>query len=128
MRPVLECAARGEVRIGDVVDQLADRFELTDEERDELLPSGKQTRFANRVHWAKSYVKQGGLVRATRRAHFAITDRGKAALADPNAEINNAIRIPTPGGSRSRFKSRFGAPGESDRATTGQMRAWVIHD
>ena len=34
MRPVLECAAQGEVRIGDVVDGLADRFELTEEERE----------------------------------------------------------------------------------------------
>jgi restriction system protein len=56
MRPVLECAAKSEVRISDVVDDLADRLKLTDEERNELLPSGKQTRFSNRVHWAKSYL------------------------------------------------------------------------
>lgn len=90
MRPVLECAARGEARISDVVDQLADRFELTDAERAELLPSGKQTRFANRVHWAKSYLKQAGLVKATRRAHFTITERGKTALAAPNTKIDNS--------------------------------------
>jgi restriction system protein len=88
MRPVLECAAKGEVRIGDIVDGLADRFGLTDEENAELLPSGKQTRFANRVHWAKSYLKQAGLVKPTRRAHFIITDRGRAALANTSAEIN----------------------------------------
>lgn len=89
MRPVLECSDLGEVRISDVVDQLADRFELTDDERHELLPSGKQTRFANRVHWAKSYLKQAGLVKATKWGYFAITDRGKAALADAGAEIDN---------------------------------------
>jgi len=88
MRPVLECAAKSEVRISDVVDELADKLKLTDEERNELLPSGKQTRFSNRVHWAKSYLKQAGLVKSTRRAHFVITDRGKAALADPAADIN----------------------------------------
>lgn len=88
MRPVLESCRNGEVRIGDVAQTLADRFELTDEERGELLPSGKQTRFANRVHWAKSYLKQAGLVRETRRAHFVITDRGRAALEDTHAEIN----------------------------------------
>lgn len=87
MRPVLECAASGEVRISDVVDRLADKFQLTDEERNELLPSGKQTRFSNRVHWAKSFLEQAGLVKATRRAHFVITDRGKEALKD-NKEIN----------------------------------------
>lgn len=89
MRPVLECAAHGEVAIGDVVDQLADRLDLTEDECNELLPSGKQTRFSNRVHWAKSYLKQADLVKATKRGHFAITDRGKTALADASAEINN---------------------------------------
>jgi restriction system protein len=80
MRPILECAAAGEVRIGDVVEQLGREFGLTPDEEQELLPSGKQTRFANRVHWAKSYLKQAGLVKETRRAHFVITDRGKDAL------------------------------------------------
>ena len=90
MRPVLECAKIGEIRIGDIVDPLAAQFELSEEERKELLPSGKQTRFANRVHWAKSHLKQAGLVKATKRAHFIITDRGNAALTDPEANINKA--------------------------------------
>lgn len=88
MRPVLECAAQGEVHIGTVVDTLATRFKLSGEERAELLPSGKQPRFANRVHWAKSYLKQAGLLKSTRRGYFTITDRGKAVLDDPSAQIN----------------------------------------
>lgn len=52
MRPVLECASQGEVRISTVIDELAEKFHLTDVEREELLPSGKRSRFANRVHWA----------------------------------------------------------------------------
>ncbi|MEO3431995.1 winged helix-turn-helix domain-containing protein [Inquilinus sp. CAU 1745] len=91
MRPVLECSRDGEIRIGDLIDVLADQFDLTDEERIELLPSGKQTRFANRVHWAKSYLKQGGLVKPTRRGFFTITDRGKAALADAGNQINKTF-------------------------------------
>lgn len=89
MRPVLECAADGEARISDVVEQLAHHFQLSEEERNELLPSGKQTRFANRVHWAKSYLKQAGLVKATKRGHFAITDRGKEVLSIPDTKIDN---------------------------------------
>ena len=81
MRPVLECASQGEVRISAVVDELAEKFQLTHDEREELLPSGKQSRFANRVHWAKGYLKQAGLVRATRRGHFVISDRGREVLA-----------------------------------------------
>lgn len=90
MRPVLESAQEGEVKIGEVVDRLADRLDLSEEERNELLPSGRQPRFANRVHWAKSHLKQAGLVELTRRGYFIITDRGKQALADVAATINNA--------------------------------------
>jgi len=56
MRPVLACAAAGETRIGDAVEQLAEKLGLTLDERAQLLPSGKQTMFANRVHWAKTYL------------------------------------------------------------------------
>ena len=52
MRPVLECSGTGEVRIGDVVERLAQKLALTPEEQAQLLPSGKQSMFANRVHWA----------------------------------------------------------------------------
>lgn len=90
MRPVLECAAEREVRISDVVDALANKLGLSPEERNEMLPSGKQTRFANRVHWAKSFLKQADLVKSTKRGHFVITDRGRAALSDAGANINNA--------------------------------------
>ncbi len=88
MLPVLKSAADGEVRIGDVIEKLANDLQLSPEERSELLPSGKQTIFANRVHWAKTYLKQAGLVRATRRGHFAITDKGKAVLSDKPAKID----------------------------------------
>lgn len=90
MRPVLACAADGETRIGDAVEQLADKLGLTPDERAQLLPSGKQTMFANRVHWAKTFLVKAGLAEGTRRGHFRITPRGQAALADADATINNA--------------------------------------
>ena len=89
MRHVLECAAQGEVRMSEVVEKIADKLNLSQADREELLPSGRQTRFANRVHWAKGYLKQADLVQATKRGHFIITERGKAALAQ-NAEIDRA--------------------------------------
>src|SRR4051812_13511382 len=91
MRPVLVCAAAGETRISDAVDQIADSLGLSTEERAQVLPSGKQTRFANRVNWAKAYLAKAGLVENTRRGYFRITPRGQAALADPKATINNAF-------------------------------------
>ena len=89
MRPVLKSSESGEVRIGHVVEKLADEFQLTQEEREELLPSGKQATFANRVHWAKTYLAKAGLVEPTRRGHFIITQRGKDALIAASETIDN---------------------------------------
>ena len=88
MKPVLELAASGEVRISEAVTRLEQVFRLSEEEKLELLPSGKQTRFANRVHWARSYLKQAGLLRNTRRGHFEITDEGRRVLADNPERID----------------------------------------
>jgi len=90
MRPVLACAAAGETRIGDAVEQIAEELGLSAEDRAQMLRSGKQTMFANRVHWAKTYLVKAGLTEATRRGYFRITARGEAALADSSAIINNA--------------------------------------
>jgi restriction system protein len=55
-----------------VADRLASDFKLTEEERQQLLPSGKQTTFTNRVAWAKTHLVQAGLPDAAKRAHFRI--------------------------------------------------------
>ncbi len=89
MRPVLKCAKDGEVRISHVVDKLADEFKLTNEEKEQLLPSGKQATFSNRVHWAKTYLAKAGLVNSTRRGYFIITERGQKALSDLDCKIDN---------------------------------------
>jgi restriction system protein len=88
MLPVLRQAASVEVRISDVIERLADEFNLSSEERSHLLPSGRQTTFANRVHWAKSYLGKAGLIELTRRAHFRITDLGRSVLANPPEKID----------------------------------------
>jgi restriction system protein len=56
MLPVLEHAAQGETSVQNCIAALAKKLELSDDERSELLPSGRQTVFANRVHWAKTYL------------------------------------------------------------------------
>jgi restriction system protein len=90
MLPVLKLAGDGrEHRIGDVIGQLAREFELTEEEKKQVLPSGSQFTFANRVGWAKTYLVQAGLLEATRRAHFKITSRGKKVLAEGPSRIDN---------------------------------------
>jgi restriction system protein len=89
MLPVLTLSSKGETRIGDAVDILAQQLGLTPEERAELLPSGKQTLFANRVHWAKTYLSKAGLIESTRRGHFRITERGRNSLSSHPARIDN---------------------------------------
>ena len=91
MLPVLVAFAQGEARIGAIVDVLAGKLGLTPEERAQLLPSGKQTIFSNRVHWAKSYLHKAGLVESTRRAHFKITPRGRQVLDSRPDRIDNTL-------------------------------------
>lgn len=96
MLPVLKLAADREMKIGDVVETLANEFSLTDEEKSELLPSGKQTIIANRIHWAKTYLKQAGLVTPTRRGHFMISDSGRLALAKHPIRIDISFLMQFP--------------------------------
>ena len=91
MLPVLECSSNGEARIGAVVEKLADGLGLSIDERSELLPSGRQAIFSNRVHWAKSYLSKAGLIEATRRGHFNITERGRTVLSSQPSQIDNKM-------------------------------------
>ena len=89
MRPLLSFAGDGtEKSVQEAVASLGSHFQLSDDERDQLLPSGKQTLFANRVHWARTYLDKAGALKRTRRAHFVITDRGKKLLAENPDYIN----------------------------------------
>lgn len=81
MLPLLRLLADGQTRTSrSCIDSLADHFSLTDEERRELLPSGKQPTFDNRVGWAKTYMGKAGLLVAPKRGHWCITDRGQEVL------------------------------------------------
>jgi restriction system protein len=89
MLPVLLVARTGEVRISDVRSKLADDLKLTPEEREKLLPSGRQGLFENRVHWAKFYLGKAGLIESTRRGHFKITQRGTDILKTNPTKVDN---------------------------------------
>jgi restriction system protein len=92
MLPVLELASDGkEHSLEEARDVLAERFGLTDAEREELLPSGRQRRFDNRVAWAKVYLQRAGLLKGPRRAHFEITERGREVLAERPHRVDIAL-------------------------------------
>jgi restriction system protein len=82
LHPLLSVISDGrEYRVADIYDSVAERMGLTAEDRGELLPSGKQRRYANRVGWAKTYLAKAGLVATPRRGFVTITPRGIEALA-----------------------------------------------
>jgi len=81
MLPLLQLLQdRQEYSLRQVIDSLTSYFKLTQEEQNELLPSGKQAIFDNRVGWARTYLKKAGLIESTRRGFFHITDRGLQVL------------------------------------------------
>ncbi|MEZ8082754.1 restriction endonuclease [Enterovibrio norvegicus] len=91
MGPLLEVAktANGqEIRLRDAINALAEHFGLSEEEREEKLPSGKQTVIDSRVGWARTYLSKAGLIEVTRRGHFMITPRGIDAISNPNVVID----------------------------------------
>jgi restriction system protein len=81
MLPLLALASDGqEHSMAQAVEKLSDEFGLTEAERKELLPSGTQFVIANRIGWARTYMKKAGLLADPRRGHFQITDRGRELL------------------------------------------------
>ena len=96
MLPVLRLAAESETRVADVSERIADDLGLTQAERDELLPSGRQRLLHNRIHWAKFYMSKAGLIASPARGRFVATDKGKALLATSPERIDVALLMQEP--------------------------------
>lgn len=91
MRPFLQILEQNqdqEVRLREVISKVSSHFGLSDEEKNELLPSGKQRVIDHPVGWARTYLLKVGLIDRPKRAHLIITERGIQALAE-STEINN---------------------------------------
>jgi len=77
-KPLLDIASDGkEHSMKEVRERISIEFNLTQEDLRELLPSGTQTKFDNRVAWAKSYFVQAKVLDSPRRAYLQITERGR---------------------------------------------------
>ncbi len=77
MLPLLKfCKDKQEHRIREAIKHISKFFNLTEEEKQQLLPSGQQPIIDNRVGWARTYLKKAGLLEDPRRGYIKITDRG----------------------------------------------------
>jgi restriction system protein len=88
--PLLKFVSTADERsLRESIDFLSDEFELSEEERKELLPSGKQRIFDNRVAWAVTYIRKACLIETIKRGQFYITDRGRQVLKRNPERIDN---------------------------------------
>lgn len=88
MLPLLKLTSDGKDHTRrDVVEPLAKQFGVTPEEQTQMLPSGRQEIFINRIHWSRTYLVKAGLLDAPKRGVFRITDRGRKILKAPPPEI-----------------------------------------
>lgn len=91
MRPVLEAVRDGvAIPLGVLRESIADVFQLTEEERKERLPSGRQTVINNRVGWARTYLNKAGLLTIPSKGMVQITGRGRETLANGPERITVA--------------------------------------
>jgi restriction system protein len=89
MLPLLTFLAdQQEHSLREAMDSLARQFKLSEAERRELLPSGQQAIFDNRVGWARTYLKKALLLESARRGYFRITQRGLDVLKGNPPAIN----------------------------------------
>ena len=90
MLPLLVHLSEGEMKsTQDTIDELAKELKLNDFEKKELLPSGQQPIFTNRIAWAKAYLKKSGLIESPKRGYYEITKRGLEVLKKKPDKIDN---------------------------------------
>ncbi|MBD8619272.1 restriction endonuclease [Sphingomonas sp. CFBP 13728] len=116
MLPVLQDAAFAETRVPAAAERIADSLGLTDAEREELLPSGRQRVLHNRLHWAKFYMTKAGLIDSPSRGRFIASKEGRALLAQGQISINIDVLNTFPS-FREWYQKTGEAAGEEEPAT-----------
>ncbi len=92
MLPLLNLARDGQERsMRSAIETLGREFALSDDELGQLLPSGSTSIFASRVAWARTYLKQSGLLESPKRGLFRISPAGIALLLEKPEKINTKL-------------------------------------
>lgn len=122
MLPVLRYAeAQEEHSLSEATDYLAREFDLSAEERNQLLPSGRQPIFYNRVGWARTYLKQAALIELTRRNYLRITERGREVLQSDPGKIDMKFLEQFPEYVEFRERKRVPKEGEEKPVDTEEL-------
>ena len=88
----LKALQDGEIHtMQDVKATVAKTLHLSDADLTELLPSGKQAIYDNRIGWARTYLKKAGLIESPARAQFVLSEEGKTALSDADTIDNKYL-------------------------------------
>lgn len=86
--PLLQLLEDGrEYSVRELYDTLADQLAFSEADRQQMLPSGQQKTYENRMGWATTYLKKAALITRPKRAHVIITDRGRELLAQRPEKI-----------------------------------------
>lgn len=122
MLPLLRRLAAGEQHIRQLSQSLAEEFNLTADERAELIPSGRGvTVIHSRTGWAKTYLKAAGLVAQPRRGWVQLTDRGREVLHASPSRIDNTFLSQFPEFRAFRLRSQVVANGDDDQGGAQPM-------
>jgi len=92
MLPVLKCIAEGEIAFRDLSAKLAQKFKLSEDEKNRKLPSGNDRVFDNRIRWVIFHMKNAGLLETPQRGVYAVTPEGRRLLAG-NPTSNDILRV-----------------------------------
>lgn len=120
MRPLLAILADGEEKtVQTIRDTLARQFELTEEELEERLPSGRDRIYRNRVGWALTHLKGASVIESPRRGVYRITNRGRRVLADTPETERVDLRTLSAFEEYRQFRSQNGSADATTSATSG---------
>ncbi len=92
MLPILELAGDGTVHTSaEAIEHVAAKFDISPEERSQLLPSGRTPLLNNRTHWALTYLRHARMLDRAGHGRFQITDRGRQVLSHPPPQFDRAF-------------------------------------
>jgi restriction system protein len=125
MLPALQLLSDGATRrvVPDITDPLAEQFQLTEQEREQMLPSGLQQTIVNRTHWAITYMSKAGLIARPARGRVAITELGRQALAGHPERIDVSFLMDYPSFAAFRAKAK---PKQDDRVGDSERRRRLL--